>query len=252
MNEWLTTYGALVLASLAAGVVNALAGGGTLLTFPALNAVLPAVIANGTSTTALMPGSLASVWAYRRELKQVRRWAMLLAIPSFIGGLIGVELVTQLDPKYFARLVPWLILLATVLFLSQPLVSRLTKVAHRSWPLPVVMAIQFAVAIYGGYFGAGIGIIMLAVFSFYGMTDIHEMNAVKTVQAVVVNVVAAAEFVRSGNVVWHYALVMAVAAIIGGYLGAHFGRRLNRSLVRWIVVAIGLSLSAYYFTRPSV
>jgi uncharacterized protein len=252
MSEWLTTYGALIFASLAAGAVNALAGGGTLLTFPALNAVLPAVVANGTSTTALMPGSLASVWGFRRELKPVRRWAMLLAIPSLVGGLIGVELVTQLDPKYFARLVPWLILLATLLFLSQPLVSRLTNVAHRPWPLPAVLAIQFAVAIYGGYFGAGIGIIMLAVFSFYGMTDIHEMNAVKTVQAVLVNVVAAAEFVRSGNVVWRYALVMAVAAIIGGYLGAYFGRRLNRSLVRWIVVAIGLSLSAYYFSRPAV
>ena len=252
MSEWLATYGVLVLAALAAGAVNALAGGGTLLTFPALNAVLPAVVANGTSTAALLPGSLASVWGFRRELRPVRRWALLLAVPSLFGGLIGVELVTQLDPKYFARLVPWLILMATLLFLSQPLVSRLTNLAHRPWPLPVVLGVQFAVTVYGGYFGAGIGIIMLAVFSYYGMTDIHQMNAVKTVQAVLVNVVAAVEFIRSGNVIWHYALVMAVAAMIGGFLGAHYGRRLNRAVVRWIVVAIGFSLAMYYFTRPNV
>ena len=145
---------------------------------------------------------------------------------------------------------PWLILTATLLFLSQPLVSRLTKVAHRSWPVPVLLAVQLAVAIYGGYFGAGIGIIMLAAFTYYVMADIHEMNSVKTVQAVLINFVATLEFIRSGNVVWECALVMAIASIIGGYLGAHFGRRLNRSLVRWIVVVIGLTLSAYYFGRP--
>ncbi len=251
MTDWLATYGTLILAALAAGAVNALAGGGTLLTFPALTAVLPAVVANGTSTVALLPGSLASVWGFRRELKLVRRWALLLAVPSLLGGLVGVELVTQLDPKYFARLVPWLILTATLLFLSQPLVARITNAAHRPWPLPIMLAVQFAVAIYGGYFGAGIGIIMLAAFSYFGMTNIHEMNAVKTVQAVLVNAVAAIEFIRSGNVVWHYTLIMAVAAIVGGYLGAYFGRRMNRTLVRWVVIAIGLTLVTYYFARPA-
>lgn len=249
MHEWLATYGMLILAAVSAGAINALAGGGTLLTFPSLHAVLPAVFANGTSTVALMPGSLASVWGFRRELRSVKHWARILAAPSLIGGLVGVKLVTQLDATYFERLVPWLILMATLLFVMQPLAARLTDMAHRAWPIGVVLLVQLAVAVYGGYFGAGIGIIMLAVFSYYGMHDIHEMNAVKTVQAVLINVVAAIEFIRTGFVDWHFAGVMAVGAMIGGYLGAHFGRRLNRTLVRWIVVGIGLGLSVYYFSR---
>lgn len=251
MSDWLSNHGGLMLAAFAAGAINALAGGGTLLTFPALNAVMSAVVANGTSTVALLPGSLASIGGYRREFSRVRRWAMLLAIPSLLGGVVGVELVTWFDPRYFERLVPWLILSAALLFLSQPLVSRIASVAHRPWPLPVVLLTQFAVAIYGGYFGAGMGIMMLAAFAFFGMTDIHEMNAVKAVQGVMINLAAAAGFIRTGNVVWQAALVMALAAMVGGFLGAHYGRRLNRSLVRWVVVAIGFILAAYYFAHAA-
>lgn len=249
MSEWLATYGWLIVAAMAAGVVNALAGGGTLLTFPALNAVLSEVVANGTSTVALLPGSFVSLWGFRKELKPVRRWAIILAFPAMIGSAIGVVLVTQLDPKYFARLVPWLILVATLLFLVQPLVLRLTNVAHRPWPLGLAIAVQFLIGIYGGYFGAGVGIITLAVYSYFGISDIRESNAVKIVQAVVMNSVAALEFVRSGNVVWHYALVMAIGAMVGGFLGSQFGVRMNRVAVRWVVVVIGFALVTYYFSR---
>lgn len=243
-----STYLSLIVAAAAAGVVNAIAGGGTLLTFPALTAVVPAVVANGTSAVALMPGSFASILGYRRELQKVRRWAAILCIPSILGGLIGVELVIRF-PNQFDRLVPWLILSATVMFLAQPFVARVARTGHKPWPLGLALTVQFLISIYGGYFGAGMGIVMLAVYAFMGMPDIHTMNAVKTVQAVVINVVAAIGFVRVNLVVWEYSLIMAAAAIVGGYFGAHYGRRLNRSVVRGIVIGIGLTLSAYYFGK---
>lgn len=250
MDEFLTTYLPLVATALAAGAINALAGGGTLLTFPALMAagVSPA-FANGTSTVALVPGSLASVFGYRRELQVSQQWARLLSLPSLLGGLTGSLLVTRLPERHFARLVPWLILTATVLFLVQPAFARLTRTAHRAWPTWLVLLAQFATAVYGGYFGAGIGIIMLATLSFLGIGDIHQMNAVKTVQAVLINVVAAAIFIFDRFVHWPFAMAMAIAAIVGGFLGAHYGRRLNRNLVRGIVIGIGICLTVYYFTR---
>lgn len=245
MSEYVT----LLLAAVAAGVINALAGGGTLLTFPALTAVVPAIVANGTSTVALMPGSIASVWGYRREIGEVRSWVWLLALPSLIGGLVGSLLVTLLPPSVFDALVPWLILGATLLFLFQPVVARLTRTTHAPWPPAVLVALQLPIAIYGGYFGAGMGILVLASLAFMGLHDIHQMNGVKTVQAVLVNFVAAAEFIRAGVVHWPFAVTMMAGAIVGGFLGAHYGRRLNRNLVRGLVVVVGLCLSAYYFSR---
>lgn len=248
--EELSTYLPLIATALMAGVVNALAGGGTLLTFPALMAagVSPA-FANGTSTVALVPGSLASVWGYRRELSETKRWAWLLSVPSLIGGLVGSLLVTRLPEKYFAQLVPWLILTATILFVLQPILTRLTRTTHNAWPVWLVITVQFLTAVYGGYFGAGIGIIMLATLSFIDVGDIHRMNAVKTVQAVLINIIAAAIFVIDRYVEWRFALMMAIAAIVGGFCGAHYGRKLNRNLVRGIVIGIGISLTVYYFTR---
>jgi uncharacterized membrane protein YfcA len=243
-----TTTASLVLAAVAAGVVNALAGGGTLLTFPALLAVMPAPLANGTSSVALMPGSFASIFGYRQELRGVRGWAAVLTLPSIAGGTLGVELVIR-SPDAFTRLVPWLILTATLLFIAQPFVARLARGPHAAWPRWLVVVVQFVIAIYGGYFGAGMGIVMLAVYSFMGMPNIHAMNAVKTVQAALINVVAAVGFTRVGLVDWQTGAVMAGAAIAGGYYGAHYGRRLSPALVRGIVIGIGLTLSARYFLR---
>jgi uncharacterized membrane protein YfcA len=248
--EQLTTCLWLCLTAFLAGVVNSLAGGGTLLTFPALLAVVPPVVANATSTVALVPGSLAGAWGYRRELRQVRQWLLVLSLPSLAGGIVGSELVTTLDEGYFRALVPWLILAATLLFLVQPIVARRPAPSAGGPSVPTVVGVslfQFFVAVYGGYFGAGIGILMLSALALMGLGDIHRMNALKTFLAVCINGVSVAVFVDKGVVVWPYALAMAAAAIAGGYSGAHYARKMNRELVRWIVVLIGFLLSAYFF-----
>jgi uncharacterized protein len=237
-----------------AGVVNSIAGGGTLLTFPALMAVVSPVAANATSTFALVPGSMAGAWAYRREMGASGKWVWLLMTPSIAGALIGTLLVTNLNETYFKHTVPYLILLATLLFMSQPLLSRWVGVGmHHAAPSRVTLAgiitFQFFVAIYGGYFGAGIGILMLSALSLMGFDDIHRMNALKTLLAAVINTVSVVLFIAYGKVVWQFGLVMAVAAILGGYAGASGARRMNRALVRWIVSSIGLGLSAYYFAK---
>lgn len=250
----LQTYVLLCGSAFLAGAVNSIAGGGTLLTFPALMAVVSPVEANGTSTFALVPGSMASAWGYRREMGSAGRWAWLLLTPSLVGAFIGTLLVTQLPEHYFQRTVPYLILLATLLFMAQPLVSRWVGIgAIHAAPTRITIAaiiiFQFFVAIYGGYFGAGIGILMLSALSLMGFNDIHRMNALKTLLAVCINAVSVLLFVWHGKVVWQFGLVMAVAAIAGGYLGAAWARRMNRAVVRGIVIAIGLSLSAYYFLK---
>jgi uncharacterized membrane protein YfcA len=254
MAEPLGTYLLLCLAALLAGVMNSIAGGGTLLTFPALLRVVSPVVANATSTVALVPGSLAGAWGYRKEMHETRRWASLLVGPSLAGGALGSLLVTRLPETYFAALVPWLILLAAVLFLIQPAVTRWAGTAHDQSPpsrltLVAVAFFQFLVGVYGGYFGAGIGILMLSSLGLMGLTDIHHMNALKTFLAACINGVAVIIFIRERVVDWPYALIMAAAAIAGGYLGARVARVLNRQLVRWIVVLIGFGLAGYFFYK---
>ena len=258
----MVTYFWLCLAALAAGMVNAIAGGGTLLTFPSLLAVVAPVPANVTSTIALLPGAIASVWGYRRQFHASRRWIALLTVPSLLGGITGALLVTQLEEGIFKALVPWLVLLAAILFLVQPAVSRLVRSkspeVKTTDMLPryasrrarvVVVICQFFVAVYGGYFGAGIGILMLTSLAFLDLADIHEMNALKTWLAFCINGISAVLFVIDGQVVWNYALAMAVAAIAGGYLGARLALRLPPAYVRWIVVVIGFTLAAYFFWK---
>ena len=250
----------LSLSALAAGIVNSVAGGGTLLTFAALLTVLAprgseaGVLANATSTVALVPGALAGAWGYRREMRAARRWTLLLLAPSVIGGAIGSLLLTEVDPKYFERLVPWLILTATLLFLFQPLMSRWTLSAKNTAGPPrqmvaAIVSFQFLVAIYGGYFGAGIGILMLSALALMGLPGIHQMNAVKTFLNFCINGVSVVIFILKNKVEWNYALVMALAAIVGGYLGARVARRVPPYLVRWFVIAVGLGLAALYFAK---
>jgi uncharacterized membrane protein YfcA len=245
----------LALTAVVAGVINSLAGGGTLLTFPALAhfGMVKDLVANTTNTVAIVPGSLAGTWGYRREFRASLRWVGLLIGPSLAGGVVGALLLTRLDERYFDKAVPWLILAATLLFLSQPLFNRFAaRHAHQpATSRPVLAALlffQFFVAIYGGYFGAGMGILMLSSLGLMGLGDIHRMNAVKSFLAACINGISVVVFVIDGRVAWEYVPTMALAAITGGYLGAHYGRLMNRNLVRWIVVAIGFGLSAYYFT----
>ncbi|MGD9648811.1 MAG: sulfite exporter TauE/SafE family protein [Pirellulales bacterium] len=258
----LGNYLLLIATAAAAGVINSVAGGGTLLTFPALFAVLGAsphaqlaatagVIANATSTVALVPGAAASMWGYRRELAAVSRWAWLLLPPSFVGGLIG-SLFVVLWPDKFDALIPWLILTAALLFALQPAITRWTGVGRpHADPTArtklAVVALQFVIAIYGGYFGAGIGILMLTGLALMGLDDIHAMNGLKTLLNFAINGVSVAVFIKAGLVHWPLAAMMAAAAIVGGYGGAHVARRLNRNLVRRGVVAIGFALAAWYF-----
>lgn len=255
MNLDLVQLILLCVSALLAGMVNSVAGGGTLLTFPILFWSLgSAVGANATSTTALFPGSLAAAWGYRRELVDQRRWLIPLLIPSVIGGTLGTWLVVSQPAQIFERLVPWLILTATVLFLMQPAISRWTGIGQiHQQPSPIVFAgiifFQFLVALYGGYFGAGIGILMLSSLALMGIGDIHRMNALKTLLASAINGMSVILFLISGEVRWAPAIPMIVFAILGGWLGASVARRLHKDVVRYSVAVIGISLSAYYFVR---
>jgi uncharacterized membrane protein YfcA len=259
MNQYLLDVSILALASFLAGAQNSLAGGGTLYTFPTLLTVLgDAVAANGTSTAALLPGSMAGAWGFRDEVRHTpKRTLLILAVPSLLGGIIGTLLVVKFPEKVFRSVVPWLIFTAALLFLLQPRISRLVgakELSHRPSPLVAagVVLFQLIVAIYGGYFGAGIGILMLSSLSLMGLGNIHRVNALKTLLAACINVMSVVIFAVEGAtrerpiIAWRYAIPMALAAIAGGYIGARFSLRINRTILRWIIIVIGFALAAYY------
>ena len=240
----------LFAAAFIAGAINSVAGGGTLLTFPALLSVLGglpngSILANGTSTVALVPGSLSAFWGYRGEMDGDRCLLWTLAVPSLLGGALGAYLATHVSAGLFSHLVPWLIFTATFLFLIQDWVRRrLGQAAALETPLgrlPLgAMLFQFFVAVYGGFFGAGIGILMLAALGFLGQTNIHRMNGLKNFAAVCINGVGALTFILYRRVDWSLAALMAVAAVAGGLGGAGLARRIGQANVRRIVIAIGL------------
>jgi len=249
----------LMVAAAAAGAINAVAGGGTLITFPSLLlSGTPPVMANATSTLALMLGTGGSVFGYRRHLAAIRKWFWRFAAVSILGGLIGSALLTHTEEKVFARLVPFLILFATLLFLSQGIVRRLfvgadglhgTEKRHHVF---AAIAFQFLVAIYGGYFGAGIGILMLASLGFLGLRDIHEMNALKTVLSTLINLVAAAWFIGAGLIHWPKAGIMTMGALGGYFLGAHYSQRISQKAVRHIITVIGFALAVITFYKEFI
>jgi len=242
-------------AAFLAGAINSVAGGGTLVSFPALVWLgLNSVAANATSTVAIWPGTVGSTWGYRRELASAEARFRVLIVPSLIGGITGALLLKLTPPGIFDRLVPFLILFATLLFMAQETVQRLLRTAdsegHRSgkW-LVGALLFQLAVGIYGGYFGAGIGILMLSALSIMGLKDIHEMNSLKVVFGGAINGIAAAYFIWAGMVEWPYVLTMAIEAILGGYGGAGTARKMGRTAVRRIVIGIGLAMSVSLFVR---
>jgi uncharacterized membrane protein YfcA len=254
----------LFVAAILGGTLNAVAGGGSFITFPTLlfSGVLP-INANATSTVALWPGSVASTGAYRKELaKQERVRLLVLGCTSLIGGTFGAILLLHTPQTTFVRLVPYLLLVATLLFaFSGPITSRLrkpkvetgteiVKARSSSWiTLAGIALLQLIIAIYGGYFGGGIGILMLATLGLMGMENIHEMNALKTLLTSFINGVAVITFIIAGAVVWPQALLMVVGAVIGGYGGAYYARRLDPGLVRGFVIFVGISMTIYFFIR---
>jgi uncharacterized membrane protein YfcA len=244
----------LSAASTVAGAVNSIAGGGSLITFPALIWLGRApIIANATNTVSLSPGSIAALHGFRRELHGLRDWIVVGTLPSLVGGMVGAVLLMQTPARVFEWLVPYLILFATALFaLSGPLNAFVTS---RRAPEPVVdgvprsprwtpvMFYQFLVSVYGGYFGAGIGIMMLAGLGLAGFTAIHRMIALRNYYAILINGVAAVYFIVVGAVYWPDALVLTVGQVVGGLLGARAARNLPAAIVRWIVVGIGVVIA---------
>ncbi len=243
------------MAAFLAGAINSVAGGGTLISFPALIWLgLNSVTANATSTVAIWPGTVGSVWGYRRELRAAEPRFRVLIIPSLIGGLAGALLLRWTPASTFDRMVPFLILFATLLFMAQETVQRLLKTAEAGrrssarWLIGALL-FQLGVGIYGGYFGAGIGILMLAALSILGLKDIHEMNSLKVVFGGSINGIAAAYFIWAGMVYWPDVVIMAIGAIAGGYGGAGMARRLGRTTVRRIVIAIGFGMAVSLFIK---
>ena len=243
------------VAAFLAGTINSVAGGGTLVSFPALIWLgLNSVQANATSTVAIWPGSLGGMWGYRRELRTADAKMLALVAPSLVGGITGALLLHWTRPELFDKLVPFLILFATLLFMVQDPIQRRLKTEggprHKSgrW-LVGAMLFQLFVALYGGYFGAGIGILMLAALSILGLTDIHQMNGLKNFFALCINGVAALYFIWANMVNWPYVVIMAVGAVSGGYLCAGVARRLGRTAVRRIVIAVGFAMAVGLFVK---
>jgi len=245
---------ALFLVAVAAGATNALAGGGSLLTFPALVwAGLPPIVANGTNTISIFPGSIAAMVPFRGEIDRSRTWLRALLLPSLAGGLAGAFLLLATPEKVFVRLVPALILFATGVFAAQEILVHLSDGARPPSPLGVdeppprspwrAAALQLPIALYGGYFGAGIGIMMLASLGILGLRDLHRRMAVRTCLATVINGIAAAWFVRGGAVDWPVAAIMTVGQVVGGFGGASLVRAVPRSWVRRAIVAVGVGMA---------
>lgn len=243
--------------------MNSIAGGGTLVTFPTLlwHGLSP-INANATNTFALWPGALSAVWGYRAEMRNLERRYLWLLLPSLAGGLLGAVLLRLTPEKLFSRMVPFLILFATLLFMAQSPVQKwlrrqgagtetATPDHHSSsghW-LSIALVVQFLTAVYGGYFGAGMGIVMLASLGLIGMTDIHQMNGLKNLFGLIINFIAAMYFVYSGLIHWPETMVMMSGAIVGGYYSAGVARRLGRQFARRAVIAIGLLLTVLLLFR---
>ncbi len=246
----------LFLAGMLASALNSVAGGGSFISFPLLLFMgIPPINANTTSTVALWPGSVASTSAYREKLTGDRRELILLIVASLAGGIVGALILLNTSQEAFGRIVPFLLLVATLLLASSQRITRFArsrKLGSSMSPgttLTVVLVLQFFIAVYGGFFGGGMGIIMLAIMSLRGMEDIHEMNSIKIMLAAVVNGLAVAIFVISGRVYWPQGIVLMAGAIVGGYTGAFYAQRLPSERVRSFIIGVGVFMTIYFFIR---
>lgn len=253
----LSTTALLAFSGLGAGLVNAIAGGGTFFTFSALIAAgLPPVVANATSAVAVTPANLASAWAYRKELAANLKRFMALGIVSLVGGSLGAYILTETDNSSFRLLVPWLLLFATLLFAASPqIVSFARSIGRAEGKHPSTrawiagLAFQFLVSVYGGFFGAGMGIVMLAALAITEGDDFHLINSAKHLCSTLIQLMAVMLFIAAGLVSWRETFIVGAASVVGGYFGVTFGRRLPAPVIRWLVIGVGAILTIYFFIR---
>ncbi len=253
----------LILATFLGGALNAVAGGGSFLSFPALLGIgLGPIQANATNTVAMWPGQLTSIAGYWAEVKKHRRLAMKMGGAGLVGGTVGAIILLNTPATTFLDLVPWLLLFAALVFaLSEPVMKRLQKrepvvrealsgfedeTGRKSW---LVAAATMVICFYIGYFGAGAGFLIISLLSLFGFTDLNEMNAMKVVSTTMANGIACIVFAFSGKVDWHVCLAAMLSCGIGGYLSARMSQRLNPRFLRVMVVVIGLGMAAYFFWR---
>ncbi|WP_413173725.1 sulfite exporter TauE/SafE family protein [Anabaena azotica] len=256
MPNNLTLVHSLLLFSTAfiAGSLNAVAGGGSFITFPTLifTGISP-ITANATNNTALWIAAMASAGAYRRDLDIPKRELLILCVTSLIGGGIGSVILLYTSADVFKKLLPYLLLSATLVFtFSEPLKKWLqfqSQKSSESPPFFILVIAQLSISIYGGFFGAGLGILMLATLSFLGIKNIHTMNAFKSFLGSCINGIAIFPFMFAGLIAWHQAILMAVGGSLGGYFCAHYARRLDPRFVRIFVIVVGFSMTTYFFIR---
>src|SRR5215467_902081 len=244
------TYFLLIAAGVSAGLINSVAGGGSFLTFPTLVFIgVPSVVANATSTVALFPGVFASSWAYRSDFERLEKVPLKPAIVvSIAGGIAGALLLLFTAQKTFDAVIPWILLGATVALAIGPTISRSLNSKARIGSGTLIL-LQFLCAIYGGYFGGAVGIIMLAVWSMAGLRDVHAMNAGRTLLGGVMNAAAVICFVIAGKVWWIQAALLLVAAVVGGYAGARLAKRVNPLVIRIIIIAVSATVTVAFFLR---
>ena len=246
----------LFVAALLAGAINAVAGGGSFVTFPTLMFIgVPAKFANATNTVALWPGQVASIGAYRQQFRKLSlKMLAPLLVTCVIGGIGGAWVLLKTPTTIFVWLVPWLILSATIIFMMSGRVTqwvrrRTASGEHHEFATGRGVLFQLVIAFYIGYFGAGAGILILAMLALLGMDDIHSMNALKALLTTISNGVALVMFIFSHAVFWPEAILMIVASMLGGYFGAHFAQKTKPEHVRMMVIVIGFALTAYYFGK---
>jgi uncharacterized membrane protein YfcA len=246
----------LFIAGFLAGLINSIAGGGALFVYPLLLSLgLSPINANATSTMTVWPGALSSAFGYRKFLKKMPRAYFWLLIPSIIGAIIGAIILRDTPNQNFAVIVPWLMLLGVIMIWLQPSIKgRVLKKTKRSKKVSIInltlISIPvFGMAIYGGYFGAGFGVIMLAILGFTHLSDIHQMNGLKNLSGAVINITASFYFVHSGLVNWKYVPPLLIGTIMGGYLGATYSNKLPTEAIRKIIIISGILVAIYLFIK---
>jgi len=239
-----------LIGAIAAGI-NTVAGGGSLISFPflTLGVGIPSLQANATNSASLWPGSLAGAFGFRDLLHKTRRYFGVLAIPTLLGSVLGAWLLTVSSAKTFDSVIPFLILLASALLVVQPKIKELAKKHDRHTPVWAGIFIQFLVSAYGGYFGAGMGIMMLGSFALYMEGNIHELNAVKNWLGLIINLVASILLALKGLVLWEPFLALTAGSLVGGFYAARWSQRIDSDRLRGIIAVYGFAMTVYFFWR---